>query len=110
MPPGSATLEDAGETLAGRRGGSRRGFECEQIVCETDRANRIIGAAKEIGADLIVMGRHVRSGTARFFLASVAEAVVRQAHCPVLTLAHRAELEMLPFAPAAEESEAVSTS
>ena len=36
-------------------------------------------------ADLIVMGTHGRRGAPRFFLGSVAERVVREAGCPVLT-------------------------
>jgi universal stress protein A len=42
--------------------------------------------AREIGADLIVMGTHGRSGLAHAFLGSVAEKVVRMSPIPVLTL------------------------
>ena len=42
--------------------------------------------AKEIGADLIVMGTHGRRGVRRMLLGSVAESVVRSAPCPVLTV------------------------
>jgi nucleotide-binding universal stress UspA family protein len=42
--------------------------------------------AKEIGADLIVLGTHGRRGVARALLGSVAEKVVRTATCPVLTV------------------------
>ena len=42
--------------------------------------------AEEIGADLIVMGTHGRSGLAHAFLGSVAEKVVRMSPIPVLTL------------------------
>ena len=41
---------------------------------------------KEQGIDLIVMGTHGRKGMERFFLGSTAEAVVRTATCPVLTV------------------------
>jgi nucleotide-binding universal stress UspA family protein len=37
-------------------------------------------------ADLIVMGTHGRSGFTHLFMGSVAERVVRSAHCPVLTV------------------------
>ena len=40
------------------------------------------------GADLVVMGTHGRSGLPRLLLGSVAERVVRSAHCPVLTVPH----------------------
>jgi universal stress protein A len=49
------------------------------------RAQIVAHAAAE-GADLIVMGTHGRTGAARFLLGSVAERVVREAPCPVLTL------------------------
>ena len=42
--------------------------------------------AREIGADLIVMGTHGRSGLAHAFLGSMAEKVVRMSPIPVLTL------------------------
>lgn len=40
----------------------------------------------EHGIDLIVMGTHGRKGVERMFLGSTAEAVVRTATCPVLTI------------------------
>lgn len=46
----------------------------------------IIIAANELKADLIVMGTHGRSGLASVLIGSVAEKVVRRAHCPVLTV------------------------
>lgn len=42
-------------------------------------------AARE-NADLIVIGSHGRTGLSRLLLGSVAEAVVRRAKCPVLTV------------------------
>lgn len=44
----------------------------------------ILGAAAEIGADLIVVGSHGRSGIARLMLGSVAGKVVAQSPIPVL--------------------------
>lgn len=46
----------------------------------------IIMAAKEIDASMILMGTHGRSGLAQVFIGSVAEKVVRRAHCPVMTV------------------------
>jgi nucleotide-binding universal stress UspA family protein len=37
-------------------------------------------------ADLVVMGTHGRTGLPRLLLGSVAERVVRLAHCPVITV------------------------
>jgi nucleotide-binding universal stress UspA family protein len=46
----------------------------------------IVRYARETDADLIVMGSHGRTGLAHALLGSVAEKVVRKAHCPVLTV------------------------
>lgn len=42
--------------------------------------------AEALGADVIVLGSHGRHGMARWLLGSVAEAVMRQASCPVLII------------------------
>ena len=42
--------------------------------------------AARLGADLIVIGTHGRTGLMHFLLGSVAERVVRHAKCPVLTV------------------------
>jgi len=47
-------------------------------------AEAIVTKADEEEADLIVMSTHALSGPARALLGSVADAVVRHAHCPVL--------------------------
>ena len=49
-------------------------------------AEEIMRLARESHCDLIVMGTHHRSNWGRLLLGSVAEAVVRQALCPVLTI------------------------
>lgn len=46
----------------------------------------VIDTASEIEAGMIVMGTHGRHGLPRALLGSVAEKVVRAAHCPVLTV------------------------
>jgi nucleotide-binding universal stress UspA family protein len=46
----------------------------------------IVGAARDEQADMIVMGTHGRAGLDRMLMGSVAERVVRQAPCPVLTV------------------------
>jgi universal stress protein A len=53
-------------------------------------AKAIVDCASRSGVDLIVMGSHGRTGIAHLILGSVAEAVVRTAPCPVLTVRHRA--------------------
>jgi nucleotide-binding universal stress UspA family protein len=48
--------------------------------------NEIARHAEEVGAELIVMPSHGRTGFRRIALGSVAERVLRLAHCPVLVL------------------------
>lgn len=53
---------------------SRLGHDVPGTICE---------AARELEADLLVVGTIGRTGVSRFFLGSVAENVMRRAHCPV---------------------------
>ena len=46
----------------------------------------ILEVAKDIDADVIVMGTHGRRGVSQLFMGSVAEYVVRHAPVPVLTV------------------------
>ena len=46
----------------------------------------IVDYAAEIGADLIVIGTHGRTGLSKLFMGSVAGRVVSMATCPVLTV------------------------
>jgi nucleotide-binding universal stress UspA family protein len=59
-------------------------------VLETsdNAAAEIVEYAKGHSIDLIVMGTHGRSAVERLLVGSVAEAVVRKAPCPVLTVRH----------------------
>ncbi|HTM22059.1 MAG TPA: universal stress protein, partial [Kofleriaceae bacterium] len=47
-------------------------------------AREIVELAEEVEADIVVVGTHGRHGINRLVLGSVAEHVVRDAHCPVL--------------------------
>jgi nucleotide-binding universal stress UspA family protein len=58
----------------------RRGYSASVVILDY---------AREIAADLVVLGTHGRRGAARLVLGSVAEGVVRHAPCPVLTLRER---------------------
>jgi len=51
-----------------------------------DPGHEIAEYAKETGVDLIVLPSHARTGISRLLVGSVAERVVRLAHCPVLVL------------------------
>jgi len=63
-------------------------------------ADEVVEAAKEVKADLIVMATHGRHGISHFVLGSVAEKVVRESSCPVLTVRIREHQEQAA-APAA---------
>ena len=52
-------------------------------------AAQIVSLAKKEKVDLVVMGTHGRSGWQRFVLGSVADRVLRDAPCPVLTIPER---------------------
>ncbi len=49
-------------------------------------ADSILDSAQTLPCDLIVMGTHGRRGISHALSGSVAEAVLRKAHCPVLTV------------------------
>ena len=51
---------------------------------------RILGLAEELTADLIVLGSYGRKGIQRLMVGSVAENVIRHAHCPVLVVRPKA--------------------
>jgi nucleotide-binding universal stress UspA family protein len=51
-----------------------------------DPGQEIATFAESLAADLIVMPSHGRTGVKRLLIGSVAERVVRLAHCPVLVL------------------------
>jgi universal stress protein A len=74
-----AALEKiAGDQLGGAR---------HQIHTRSgDTAKGIVETAGDLHTDLIVMPTHGRRGLPHFFLGSVAERVVREAPCPVLTV------------------------
>ena len=58
-----------------------------QIEIEVgDPGHRVADFSKRIGADLIVMPSHGRTGLMHVLVGSVAERVVRLSHCPVLVL------------------------
>jgi nucleotide-binding universal stress UspA family protein len=58
----------------------------EYLLADGEAAAAILAAARQVKADLIVMGTQGRSGVARALIGSVAEDVLRKAPCPVLTV------------------------
>jgi len=51
-----------------------------------DAGHSIADFAEQVGAELIVVPSHGRTGLKRILVGSVAERVMRLAHCPVLVL------------------------
>ncbi|MCA9263424.1 MAG: universal stress protein [Planctomycetales bacterium] len=58
----------------------------EDHVVSGDPASRIVEFAEDNAIDMVVIGTHGRTGLARLLMGSVAEAVVRRAPCPVITV------------------------
>jgi nucleotide-binding universal stress UspA family protein len=56
----------------------------------------IISYAREIKADLVVVGTHGRTGLSHLIIGSVAERVVRKAPCPVLSIRHPEHIFKMP--------------
>lgn len=56
------------------------------VLTSRSPAEAIVSYARDVHADLIVMGTHGRNAVGRLLLGSVAERVVRAAPCPVLTM------------------------
>ena len=64
------------------------GVKYELLTEMGEPAPLILKTAAAVVADLIVMGSHGRRGFSRLFLGSVAERVLRESSCPVLTVRH----------------------
>lgn len=60
--------------------------EWHTMLGEGDSSDAIVQAARDTGADLIVMATHARSGLKRLFLGSVSEDVIRHCGIPVLVV------------------------
>ena len=58
----------------------------EPVLRSGHPVEEIIEAQKQVGAGIIVLAKHNRSGLTRLFIGSVAERVVRDAVCSVLTV------------------------
>jgi nucleotide-binding universal stress UspA family protein len=72
------------------------GAKCETILRDGLPAREILDAARSWEADLVVIGSQGHGHFEQFVLGSVANAVVRGAHCPVLLV--RPEVTTAPRA------------
>lgn len=71
------------QTIAGSQ---LRGISHEVLLRYGNPAEQILAAESELGAELVVIATHGRTGISHFFFGSVAERVVRESVCPVLTV------------------------
>lgn len=79
-----AALErDLRQMLVSRRASD---VKVEIVLREGNVVREILAQAADSRADLVVIGSHGRGGVQRLVLGSVAEKVLRQATCPVLTI------------------------
>jgi len=79
-------LEAARSYLTGIAG-RMEGLEVtHEVLVASSVPDAIVKSAEAHSADLIVMITHALTGVARALLGSVTDAVVRSAHCPVLTI------------------------
>jgi nucleotide-binding universal stress UspA family protein len=75
------------------------GIRVDTLIAEAPVAYReILVQAERLGADLVVIGTHGRSGFERLFLGSTAERVLRKATCPIMTVPPKAP-EAMPRGP-----------
>jgi nucleotide-binding universal stress UspA family protein len=98
MPPGpevalpfgkmEATARAKLQRLARQRLDAKVRYEVDIMM--GDPGVEVLQAAKRWGANLIVMATHGRKGIRHLVLGSVAEHVVREAPCPVLTVSPKA--------------------
>lgn len=83
----AANLRHAGQELLDTALKGAAGIEAETVLLEARKrrvSETIVDKARELGVDLIVIGRHGRGGLATFILGSVAEQISKIAEPSVL--------------------------
>ncbi|MCU0711390.1 MAG: universal stress protein [Pirellula sp.] len=68
-----------------------RGVLVEHLNLRGNPTEVIITIATSKHADVIVMGTHGRTGWTKVFMGSVAQEVMKKAHCPVITVRPKLE-------------------
>lgn len=93
IPPSSweELLADARRAAKGRLAAvlariRRKGVVASAVLVEGLPANEVLRTARRHRADLLVIGTRGRTGLRRALMGSVAERIVSQARCPVLTV------------------------
>jgi CBS domain-containing protein len=83
VPESEGVIDERLKRLAGK---CLEGVKYELSQQLGDPAAAILRAERQIDADVVVMATHGRRGFSRVFLGSVAEKVLRESRCPVLTV------------------------
>jgi nucleotide-binding universal stress UspA family protein len=81
--------EQAQRHLEGWRVDAERLVGAPRVTIEKaigEPAAEIVAFARDRAVDLLVLGTHGRTGIEHALMGSIAERVVRRAHCPVLTV------------------------
>ncbi len=87
VQPGISELrEHANRELGALQAGQFRDVKTTSDIREGQPFQEIVDAARDTGADLIVMATHGHTGLQHILLGSTAERVVRHAACPVLVV------------------------
>jgi nucleotide-binding universal stress UspA family protein len=67
----------------------KRGIDCNTLVRFGVAHTEILASARQTRSNLIILSTHGRTGLAHALIGSVAEHVVREATCPVLTVRNK---------------------
>ncbi len=89
-----ASSEVAGRILESAQAGllaaiERRkdcGVEIRSVLRDGPPADEVAAVAKQVHADMVILGTHGRKGLRRAIMGSVAEEVIRACECPVLAI------------------------
>jgi nucleotide-binding universal stress UspA family protein len=69
------------------------GVDCDTRIVEGTPAQAIVDAARELGADLVVVGHHRGKGLQRVIAGSVTDRVIGSLACAVLVVKHGPQLD-----------------
>jgi len=86
VPDYSEEVERANRKLLEQVQPTKSNIQVEHRFLDGSPEKEIVGLADREQVDLIVMGTHGRTGLSRLLMGSIAEGVLRNAKCPVLTV------------------------
>ncbi|MCE9556422.1 MAG: universal stress protein [Planctomycetes bacterium] len=84
--PDDDTRREAVESTLRQRLSALKYRDAKIVVLFGDPGQEVAAYAAQVGAELIVLPSHGRTGLKHLLIGSVAERVCRLAHCPVLVL------------------------